>query len=105
MGRARDVIGGVRCGRHGQAALGQTAPKLAVRRHRSNLDHGKNALFGQEIRGLLLPWFMMSAEVHMRLTRLLGAALGSAILFLAASSAASAYDSWRYRERDHSRHD
>jgi hypothetical protein len=41
----------------------------------------------------------------MQLSHLLGAALGSTILFLAASSGASANDSWRYRERHHWRHE
>lgn len=41
----------------------------------------------------------------MRLTRLLGAALGTGFLFLALSSGASAYDHWRDRERDHRRHE
>ena len=40
----------------------------------------------------------------MLLTRLLGAALGTGLLFLAASSTASAYDH-RERERDHWRHE
>jgi hypothetical protein len=45
----------------------------------------------------------------MRLTRLLGAALGTGFLFLALSNGANAYDHWRDRERhwrhEHSRHD
>jgi hypothetical protein len=43
----------------------------------------------------------------MRLTRLLGAALGTGFLFLAASSGANAYDHWRdrEREREHWRHE
>jgi|GraSoiStandDraft_1057264.scaffolds.fasta_scaffold124833_1 hypothetical protein len=42
----------------------------------------------------------------MRLTRLLGAALGTGFLFLAASSGAMAYDRWdRERDRDHSRYE
>jgi hypothetical protein len=42
----------------------------------------------------------------MRLTRLLGAALGTGFLFLAASSGAMAYDHWdREREREHWRHE
>src|SRR4051794_34086371 len=42
----------------------------------------------------------------MRLTRLLGAALGTGFLLLAASSGANAYDHWdRERERDHWRHE
>ncbi|HSI01772.1 MAG TPA: hypothetical protein VLA02_14300 [Reyranella sp.] len=40
----------------------------------------------------------------MLLTRLLGAALGTGLLFLAASSTANAYDR-RERERDHWRHE
>ena len=40
----------------------------------------------------------------MRLTRLLGAALGTGFLFLAASSGAMAYDHWD-RDRDHWRHE
>ena len=40
----------------------------------------------------------------MRLTRLLGAALGTGFLFLALSSGANAYDHWRDRER-HWRHE
>jgi hypothetical protein len=39
----------------------------------------------------------------MRLTRLLGATLGTGFLFLALSSGASAWDHWR--DRDHWRHD
>jgi hypothetical protein len=45
----------------------------------------------------------------MRLTRLLGAALGTGFLFLALSSGANAYDHWRDRERywrhEHYKHD
>jgi hypothetical protein len=42
----------------------------------------------------------------MRLTRLLGAALGTSFLFLAASSGAMAYDHWdRDYDRDHWRHE
>src|SRR6059058_394589 len=42
----------------------------------------------------------------MRFTRLLGAALGTAFLFLAASSGANAYDRYdRERERDYWRHE
>jgi hypothetical protein len=39
----------------------------------------------------------------MRLTRLLGATLGTSFLFLALSSGANAYDHWR--DRDHWRYD
>jgi hypothetical protein len=39
----------------------------------------------------------------MRLTRLLGATLGTGFLFLALSSGANAYDHWR--DRDHWRYD
>ena len=44
----------------------------------------------------------------MRLTRLLGAALGTGFLFLAFSTGANAYDRWdreRDRDRDHWRHE
>ena len=42
----------------------------------------------------------------MRLTRLLGAALGTGFLFLAFSTGANAYDHYdRERDRDHYRHD
>ena len=42
----------------------------------------------------------------MRLTRLFGAALGTGLLFLAASSGAMAYDHWdRDHDRDHWRHE
>jgi hypothetical protein len=42
----------------------------------------------------------------MRLTRLLGAALGTSFLFIAASSGAMAYDRWdRDHDRDHWRHE
>ncbi|HYD06057.1 MAG TPA: hypothetical protein VEC60_10035 [Reyranella sp.] len=40
----------------------------------------------------------------MRLTRLIGAALGTGFLFLALSSTASAYDGWRDRDRHSWRH-
>ena len=41
----------------------------------------------------------------MRLTHLVGAALGTGLVFLAAAGGAQAYDHHRERERDHWRHE